>query len=204
VLELRQLAIDRELEVITDDAFVTVLSSYSDSTNRAVQVQADALRTLYAQPNAVLIQFYANMQSELYLDGQRILTAGDPKKPSFVVKTLDPGRHVLVAASAAQNYPLWTQVAVRDAGGYIVGTDGTWKHAINPSGKWMNRDYDDSGWSGFSGYSARVKGPPEEPYVWVEPDPFINTLSQANGLRPSIDWPDKKGRVIYRKVFEIE
>ncbi len=203
LLDLRRLAIQADTGTISPEVLADALRPFRDSTNMPERVQADALHALYTEANAVLIQFYANMPSELYLNGERILTAGDPQQPMFAIRHLTPGTHVLVAASAAQNYPPWTQVAVRDANGFLVGTDGSWKHAINPAGAWSTIGYDDSGWSGFSGYDARVKGPPEEPYVWVHPDPFVNTLSKASGLRPSLEWPDKRGRVVYRTVFEM-
>jgi len=111
---------------------------------------------------------------------------------------------VLAVASGWKQYPKWTQVAVRTADGFLVGTSAEWKHAVNPSGNWAELDYDDSEWQALKNYDGRVKGPPEEPYVWVNPDPFINTLSQASGLRPSASWGSKKGRVVYRHTFEVE
>jgi hypothetical protein len=75
---------------------------------------------------------------------------------------------------------------------------------VNPSGEWATLTYDDSSWIFVGLDSGRTKGPPEEPYVWVNPDPFVNTISQAYGLRPSATWGSKKGRVVYRKVFEIQ
>lgn len=164
----------------------------------------EALKELYTAPDAAVVQLYCNMATDLYLDGELILRGGDPKMPVSKIVTLKKGRHVLAAASVYQNYPKWTQVAVRNADGFVVGTSDDWKHAINPSGRWMDLQYDDSEWSGFKNYDGRVKGPPEEPYIWVNPDPFVNTLSQAAGLRPSEKWPDRRGRVVYRKVFEVE
>ncbi len=164
----------------------------------------DALKQLYTEPDAALIQLYCNMSSELYLDGKPILKASDPKKPTTLLVKLKKGKHVLAVASRWKQYPKWTQVAVRTVDGFLVGTSEHWKHAINPSGNWTDLNYDDSAWASLKNYDGRVKGPPEEPYVWVEPDFFINTLSQAAGLRPSAPWGSKKGRVVYRHVFEVE
>jgi hypothetical protein len=196
VLELRRQACLYESGQITKEAFAEELAA---STN----TYAGALKMLYTEEDKALVQLYCNMHSDLYLDGKKILSASDARSPATVVVPLAKGRHVLAVSSAWQQYPSWTQVAVRDAEGYVIGTSGQWKHAINPSGDWSSLEYDDSSWEWLKNYSGRVKGPPEEPYIWVNPDPFVNTLSQASGLRPSALWTDKKGRVVYRKEFIV-
>lgn len=162
------------------------------------------LRKLYTEEGAALVQLYCNMPSDLYLDGEKILSGSDPKTTVSKLVTLEKGRHVLAVASVHQNYPSWMQVAVRNADGFMIGTSKDWKHAVNPSGNWMELDYDDAAWLPLKNYAGRVKGPPEVPYIWVNPDPFVNTLSQASGLRPSAPWGSKKGRVVYRKVFVVK
>jgi len=196
LLELRKTVCLYESKQISKPQFLDNLTA---STND----YAAALRTLYTEPGIALIQLYCNMQSELYLDGQSILRGGDPQKPVSILVELKKGRHVLAVASGWQEYPKWTQVSVRTADGFLMGTSKDWKNAVNPSGRWMDPEYDDSNWILVGGDSGAVKGPPEEPYVWVNPDPFINTASQANGLRPSPPWASKKGYVVFRKVIEI-
>ena len=197
MLELRKLVCGYESKQISKQQFI-------DGLNASTNSQADALRKLYTVPGAALVQLYCNMPSELYLDGELLLQAGDPQKPVFTAVELKKGRHVLAAVSGWQEYPKWTQVAVRTADGFVLGTSGDWKHAVNPSGDWASLAYNDSSWQTLSDFDGRVKGPPEEPYVWVQPDPFVNTLSQACGLRPSASWGSKRGNVVYRKVFEIK
>ncbi|MCC7300999.1 MAG: DUF2961 domain-containing protein, partial [Verrucomicrobia bacterium] len=196
-LDLRKQVCRYESGQISREQFVGGLSS---TTNE----QAEVLRKLYTVPGMALIQLYCNMPSELYLDGKLLLRSGDPQKPGSAVVELSKGRHVLAAASGWQEYPKWTQVAVRTADGFVLGTSEHWKNAINPSGDWAALEYDDSAWQLVGPDSGKTKGPPEEPYIWVQPDPFVNTLSQAFGLRPSAAWGSKKGHVVYRKVFEIE
>lgn len=196
VLELRRQVCLYESGQISGDYFVGELAA---STN----TYAEALKMLYTEEDKALVQLYCNMQSDLYLDGKKVLSARDPQSPATALVSLGKGRHVLAVSSAWQQYPCWIQIAVRTSDGFLIGTSGDWKHEINPSGDWMKPGYDDSGWHDFENYAARVKGPPEEPYIWVNPDPFVNTLSQASGLRPSEPWASKKGRVVYRKVFEI-
>jgi hypothetical protein len=62
-------------------------------------------------------------------------------------------------------------------------------------------DYDDSNWRTLEG--TGVKGPPEEPFIWVEPDPFLDMQSRAVGIRPSGDWPPAGGLVVYRKEIVV-
>ena len=66
---------------------------------------------------------------------------------------------------------------------------------------WTAPDYDDSAWPPLAG--PGVKGPPEEPFVWVEPDPFLGMQSLALGLRPFVDWPPQGVTVVYRKTIVV-
>ncbi len=197
MLDLRKLVCRYEAKQIPQQQLV-------DRLNASTNAQAEVLRKFYTVPGTALVQLYCNMPSELYLDGKLLLRGGDPQQPVFTAVDLKSGRHVLAAVSGWQEYPKWTQVAVRTADGFLLGTSGDWKNAVNPSGDWASLDYDDSSWQLVGPDSGRTKGPPEEPYIWVQPDPFVNTLSQAYGLRPSAPWGSKKGHVIYRKVFEIK
>jgi hypothetical protein len=197
VLDLRKLVCCYEMKQISQQQLIDALRA---STN----AQAEAVLKLYTVPDAALIQLYCNMPSELYLDGKLLLRGGDPQQPVFAAVELKKGKHVLAAVSGWQEYPKWTQVSVRTAAGFLLGTSEQWKNAVNPSGDWASLDYNDSAWQPVGLDSGRTKGPPEEPYIWVQPDPFVNTISQAYGLRPSAPWGSKKGRVVYRKVFEIQ
>ena len=66
---------------------------------------------------------------------------------------------------------------------------------------WAAPEFDDSAWPELD--CAGVKGPPEEPFIWVEPDPFLDMQSQAMGIRPTLDWPAQGGTVVYRKTIEL-
>ena len=67
----------------------------------------------------------------------------------------------------------------------------------------MKTSFDDSAWKKVGGLG--VKGPPEVPYVWVEPNAYVYVQSRALGLRPgpSDPWPNKQGYVVYRREFEL-
>lgn len=163
-----------------------------------VRTAADLL-VRQRQSGDALIAFYANMPAKFFLDGREIVQAGHPERPVAIAAPLPPGRHVLAIQTPRQSYPDWVQLAVscRD---WFVGTDPTWKFACNPVGEWAAMDYDDSAWAQVGG--TGVKGPPEEPYIWVEPDPFLGMQSRALGIRPPA-WPAGGGFVVYRKVVDV-
>lgn len=149
---------------------------------------------------AALAVFYANMPAKLYLDGREILQAGNPERPAAAVVDLAPGRHVAAILTARQRYPDWVQLALRGRE-WFAGTDGTWKFRFDPTGDWAAPDFDDSTWPVLGG--AGVKGPPEEPYLWVEPDPFLGMQSRAVGIRPVPDWQAQAQTVGYRREFHV-
>jgi len=163
-----------------------------------VRTAADLL-VRQRQSGDALITFYANMPAKFFLDGREIVQAGHPERPVAIAAPLPPGRHVLAIQTPRQSYPDWVQLAVscRD---WFVGTDPTWKFACNPVGEWAAMDHDDSAWAQVGG--TGVKGPPEEPYIWVEPDPFLGMQSRALGIRPPA-WPAGGGFVVYRKVVDV-
>ena len=71
---------------------------------------------------------------------------------------------------------------------------------MNPTGAWTQPGYNDADWAAAGG----CKGPPEEPYIWVEPNAFVDMQSKAIGIRPSIEWPDQSKLIVYRREFEIK
>ena len=148
----------------------------------------------------VLAVFYANMPAKLFLDGREVLQSSHPERPTAAAFELAPGPHVLAIQTPPQRYPDWVQLALRGKD-WFAGTDTTWKFAFNPTGDWAAADYDDSAWPPLAG--PGVKGPPEEPFVWVEPDPFLGMQSLALGLRPFVDWPPQGGTVVYRKSIVV-
>jgi hypothetical protein len=147
-----------------------------------------------------LAVFYANMPAKLYVDGRVVMQAARPERPVWASLDLPPGRHVLVIEAPRQQYPDWVQLAIRGRN-WFTGTDTSWKFSFNPKGNWASPEFDDSTWPELGG--TGVKGPPEEPFVWVEPDPFLDMQSKAVGLRPSGDWPARGGTVVYRKTVII-
>jgi hypothetical protein len=116
--------------------------------------------------------------------------------------SLPPGEHVLAVQFANRPYPDAVQVMLEYPGGFI-GTDNTWTYAFNPPGTaWSRVDFNDDDWPIHG--NIWVKGPPEAPHLWIEPNDRPWTQSRAWGLRPSADWPPERGFIVFRKRFAVE
>lgn len=152
------------------------------------------------EAGAALAVFYANMPARLFIDGREVMQAGNPERPVVATFDLPPGRHSLAIQAPRQRYPDWVQLAIRGRN-WFAATDPSWKYAFNPAGNWMAPEFDDSAWPEHGG--TGVKGPPEEPFVWVEPDPFLDMQSQAPGIRPIVEWPPQGGFIVYRKSIVV-
>ncbi len=175
------------------------LPAFAADVDEGIKTAAEMLRR-QRDEGAALAVFYANMPARLFIDGREVMRAGQPERPAAAVFDLTPGRHLVASETGRQRYPDWMQLAMagRD---WFFGTDPSWVFAFNPEGNWAAPEYDDSGWTPVGG--TGVKGPPEEPHVWVEPDPFLGMQSRALGIRPSRDWPPEGGRVVYRKELVV-
>jgi hypothetical protein len=160
---------------------------------------ANMLLWYQQSPSNAIFGAYANMPAKLFMDGKEIGESGDPERMLVWGLQAGPGRHVLAMQTPWKQYPDWTQMILRTHKGDVVTMPG-WKYAMNPPPGWQNPDYDDRSWTPVS---VGTKGPPEEPYIWVMPDPFVDMQSKASGLRPN-EWPtDHRGMVVYRKVFDL-
>lgn len=198
VLRLRQVAYTER-----EQGFDSVRPRYeqiiASETNALVRQFANVLLWYQQSPSNALVGAYANMRTKLFLDGQAIGESGDPERMMVRGVQVGPGRHVLAMESQWKQYPYWTLMMVRTHRGDMFSMPG-WKHALNPKPGWQSPDYDDRSWSPVT---AVAKGPPDEAYVWVMPDPFVDMQSKALGLMPEMEWPDHRGTVVYRKVFDL-
>ncbi len=198
ILRLRQLAYRERTE-----GFTAIRPHYAElantATNSLARQMAETLLWYHQNPSNALLGAYANMRTKIFLDGQEIGESGDPERMAVWRVQIGPGRHVLAMQAPWQAYPDWTQLILRTHQGDIR-TATQWKHALNPPAGWQALDYDDGAWVPLA---HKTKGPPEEPYIWVMPDPYVDMQSQADGLRNEHPWPDHRGSVVYRTVFEL-
>ncbi len=200
MLRLRAAAYTEELDGLT--AAVPLYQELADlSTNALVCAQARQLLWFHENTNRALLGLYCNMPARCFVDGKECVQSARPDKMEVVPLELTPGRHVIALQARHQPYPDWVQVALRTHQG-VIGTTTEWRHKADPSGAWHQLDYDDSQWAAVGG--TGVKGPPEEPYILMEPNAFVNMQSLAIGLRPTVLWPDKNKPMVYRRVFEIK
>jgi hypothetical protein len=175
------------------------LPTFIADSDEAVATAAKMLQR-QNEAGAALAVLYANMPAKVFVDGREIMQASHPERPTVVSFGLPPGRHVLVLQTPRQRYPDWVQLAIRGKN-WFAGTDPTWKFAFDPAGDWAAPDFDDSAWPELGG--TGVKGPPEEPYIWAEPDPFLDMQSKAVGLRPPMEWPAQGRMSVYRQTFVV-
>jgi len=175
------------------------LPVFLQDPDEAVRRAANLIQRQRMNGDALSV-FYANMPAKLFVDGREVMQAGHPERPVAALLNLPSGPHVLAIQAPRQRYPDWVQLAVRGPD-WFIGTDGSWKFAFDPTGNWASPDFDDSAWPLLA--SPGVKGPPEEPYIWVEPDPFLNMQSKALGIRASVDWPAQGRTIVYRKTIQI-
>lgn len=175
------------------------LPAFLADSNEAVRTAAQMIRRQRAGEAALAI-FYANMPAKLFIDGREVMQAGHPERPVAAAFELAPGRHVLAIQAPRQRYPDWLQLSLRGRD-WFAGTDPSWRFAFQPDGDWAAPEFDDSAWPEVGG--TGVKGPPEEPFIWVEPDPFLDMQSKAIGIRPSRDWPANGGWVVYRQEINV-
>ncbi len=172
---------------------------YLSSSNEVARKQAGDLEWFYADPSRALLGLYCNAPSRAFLDGKFVLGAGRDDRCEIARLSLPDGRHTFAVQAQWKQYPDWMQFCLRTHSGDVVSRPDS-KYALDAAGGWMTSDYDDSAWPRLSG--TGVKGPPEAPYVWMEPHPHIGMHSGAAGLRP--EWNNRvQSYVVYRSEFDV-
>ena len=200
VLRLRQIAYNERI-----NGFDATRPEYerfmATETNRVALDQAKLLMWFHQSSSNALFSLYANMSARAMLDGKELCGVEKPDRIAVVGLTIGPGKHQMAAQAGWQSYPSWVQASLRTHGG-VVNSGPDWKCKFNAGGDWGSREYDDSAWPPMGGLGT--KGPPEEPYIWVEPNAFVDMHSKAVGMCPrNEDWPSRQSFIVYRKAFEL-
>lgn len=199
MLRLRQAAYTERIDGIhvAQPLYEQILAA---STNAEVRQQAADLLWFHESPTHALLGVYCNTDMNLYLDGYPMVVPGNPERLATFRRKLDPGRHALAFFVKDRPYPYWDQVYLRTHGGGVFTTTD-WKQRYDPAGDWKQAAYDDGEWPPV-GWSS-IKGPPDEPYVWMEPNAHVDMQSKPASIWPTLDWPDKTKRVILRTEFDL-
>lgn len=199
-LRLRQIAYREYLEGF-DVARPLYEAFMATTTNPAALKQAEDLLWFHEDPSHALWAAYCNTRTRLWINGRAHSTIEHPAQMFVFRVQLRPGTHVLGLQSRWKEYPDWVQAYLRTHQQDIYTTP-EWRQAFNPSGNWSDPGYDADGWKPVGG--TGVKGPPEIPYLWVEPHAYVNMQSKAVGLRPTEEWPDRSGYFAFRTTFTFK
>ena len=187
---------------IHEEGFTAVeqdlLSAASDPDPIAAK-QAQDLIWLQEDPLNALLGVYSNFKTEISLDGRTLTTVQEPKAMKVFRVKLGAGEHVLGLALGYQSYPSWVQVSLQNRDG-LIGTQSDWRYHTSPATGWNQVGFSDADWAPLGG--TGVKGPPEAPYVWLEPNAFLGLQSGAVGVRVDDHvWHDKRKPAYIRKQF---
>ena len=179
VLHLRKWAY-REHQGHVDQAVVAYRRIAGSATNATVKKQAEDLAWFHESRNNSLLSLYCRNETRIILDGRPLVIVGHPAKVVVVRVQLEPGNHALVLQAKPERYPDWVLAHLRTHYGTVL-THPNWRISYTYDGSWQRPGYDDSGWSVVGGHG--IKGPPEVPFVYIEPNAYAFTISEADGLR---------------------
>lgn len=200
ILRLRQIGYEEK-----EKGFTAVRAQYeqfrASETNEMARRMADMVLWYNSNPSNVILGVYCNMRTGIYLDGKFVGEAGSPERMQFFGLQLPAGRHALALQSVHRDYPSWVQACLRTHAGDIY-TSPRWKFAYAPKGNWSTPDYNDSDWQIIGGIEES-KGPPVDPYLWLEPHPFVDMQSKAKGICATTEWKNKREKAVFRTNFEI-
>lgn len=201
VLRLRKIAYAER-----ERGFAAARSQYEQfraaETNGMARQMADMILWYHKNPANAVLGVYCNMRTGIFIDGKFIGEAGSPERMRFFGLQLPAGRHALALQSVHRDYPYWVQACLRTHTGDIY-TSPYWKFAYAPKGEWAMPDYDDSGWKILGG-TEESKGPPVDPYIWLEPHPFVEMQTRAKGVWVTDEWKNKQEKAVFRTAFEIQ
>jgi hypothetical protein len=189
---------------IREEGFETVrpaLEAFINSqTNEMARKQAEDLLWVNDQPDRALLGTFFNTPARVFLDGKMVAQGNDKERLQVTRLEVPAGEHQLALQARWSPYPSWAQIGILTPAG-VFGTQPDWLFSYDPSSGFTQADFDDSNWKPMGG--TGVKGPPEVPYIWVEPNAYIGIQSQTAGMRPrEEDWPDKRGTIVYRTKWQ--
>lgn len=197
LLNLRGISYQQYLtrkETNLQNAYTQFIATCKDE--RALH-QAKLLLWCNEHPENGLLGVYCNSHTKIFLDGNQILELDHPERMIVIPVTLKSGKHVIAIEAKWIRPGAWAQIWLMINKQLIV-SDGSWRRTDSiPPSTWHTINFDDSSWQTV-GSTSDSCGPPEAPYVRLEPNAFPNTQNKAVGLYIA----DNK-TYYFRKVFEI-
>lgn len=163
--------------------------------------QAEDLLWFHEDESHALLATYCNAITQVFLDGNAISASGNPERFEINRVKLTPGRHALALRAQNRPYPFWCLAVLRTHKADIV-TQADWRWAHPETHDWGGANFDDSAWRVIGG-PALGKGPPEEPYIFLEPYAFPELQAKSRGIWVPGDWASPSPTVVFRKTFTI-
>ncbi len=179
----------------------TVAQFQRETSDPLARTQAEDWIWYHASPSNALLAAYSNSRTDVWLDGQLVGVAGDPSRVQVWRVLVAPGKHALSLQSDYHSYPFWAQACLRTHTGDVY-TSPDWRSYVGPPAGWAAAEFDDAAWTRIGGPEIG-KGPPEEPWIGLEPYAFIGLQSHARGVSPANEWSDRRQRGVMRHAFEI-
>jgi hypothetical protein len=150
------------------------------SADLGVRRAAEDWLWFHGEAGRALAFLFANHPATLYVDERAVLTADNPEMVARARLELGGAPRTISLAACRGPYPDWALAMVRTAEADYITTP-FWRVALEAAPPARDPGRAARGWPRVGG--TGVKGPPEEPYLWVEPDLFLGVLSGAIGLR---------------------
>lgn len=200
MLRLRQVAYVERIEGF--EAAKPLYEAFlARETNQEARAQAESLEWFHEDPSHALLTMYCNFDTRAYLDGREVGAANNKEKALLYRVQLEPGPHSLVLEVRRKPPQLdWVQATLRTHQ-EDIHTSPAWHWAYGAGAGYDAGQRDTYSWRDITG--TGIKGPPEVPFVWTEPNALVDTQSAAVGLRPPDEWPAQSDFVLYRTDFTI-
>lgn len=188
-----------------EKGFAAVRDQYerfcASETNLLARQMAEMVLWYNSNPSNAILGVYCDMRTGVFVDGKFVGESGSPERMRFFGLQMPSGRHALALQAVYRDYPFWVQACLRTHIGDVY-TSPRWKYAYAPKGGWSMPEYDDSAWLVVGGLDES-KGPPVDPYVWLEPHAFVEMQSRAKGIWVTNEWVNKKEKAVFRTNFKI-
>ena len=200
VLRLRQIAYVETLSGL-DAAWPLYEQFMGRETDPEALAQAKLLAWFMENPEHALLMLYSSGRAAALINGARLCAVDGPDRVAVVGVKMKPGHHCLALKATGWRQPNWVQACLKMRNG-VVPTQPGWRYAFDVAGDWGLPGYDDRDWGSVD--LTGVAAPPVDPFIWTEPNAFIQVQAVSAGLTPpGREWPDRQSAVVFRREFDV-